>query len=209
MASDVLTARSLPLPGTFLFKNHSWILRMYAKGLLNFRTGVVVPAVGIAITEVSTRRRLKRTAEEAIEVDRNLILQQVHLQDVLVSGTAATILFFVPGVSAAASVALGASAVWSTGATTFYLVRRHHTEIKSAMKSAAREAQGWVDEAHRRLATRHAGPCQSTLIQSEPAESVGATSGPAPRKTSASSVGWAAVFLIVASALKEAGSEEA
>jgi hypothetical protein len=136
MASDVVTPMSLPLPGTFLLKNDSWVVQLYSKGLLNLRTGVITPLIGFALTEAETRFRHRKESDDEI-VD--LALQEAHLMAALIGGSAGLLLTLaLPETTAALIVALLASAAWHGVAAGCYWLKRHRVEIKSATGALVR-----------------------------------------------------------------------
>lgn len=136
MASDVLTARSLPLPFTHLMKSDSWIVQMYAKGIVNMRTAVVTPAIGVAITEATVRARLRRIEEE---IDKDKVLQDEHFKSAIVSAlSAVTLALLMSDPPAAIVFALAAAAVWSASAGGAYVVKRHQEQIGAALQATGR-----------------------------------------------------------------------
>lgn len=144
MASDVMTARSLPLPGTFLLKNESWVVQMYAKGLLNMRTGVIAPCLGVALTDLEVRMRFKAGD---LEDERDLVLQEAHLKAGAISGIATLLLLLMlPQVSPVPLVSLGASAVWYILAAAAYYLKRNHEVIRARLRNARRQAGEFVQE---------------------------------------------------------------
>lgn len=136
MASDVLTPMSLPLPGTFLLKNDSWIVQMYAKKLLNLRTGVITPLIGVALTEAEVRFR-HRKCDDAEVID--LALQEAYVASALIGASAGLLLSLtLPETTAALIVALFASAAWHGVGAGLYWVKRHRVEIKRAAVTLGR-----------------------------------------------------------------------
>ena len=137
MASDVLTARSLPLPFTHLMKSDSWIVQMYAKGIVNMRTAVVTPAIGVAITEATMRARLRRLDGET---EKDKVLQDEHIKSAVVSALSAGALALLLSDPPVALVfALFAAAVWSAAAGGAYVAKRHKEEISSAVMATRRK----------------------------------------------------------------------
>lgn len=137
MASDVLTARSLPLPFTHLMKSDSWMVQMYAKGIVNMRTAVVTPAIGVAITEATVRARLRRIEEE---IDKDKVLQDEHLKSAAISAlSAVTLALLMSDPPAAIVFALVAAALWSAAAGGAYVAKRHKEQIDSALRATGRK----------------------------------------------------------------------
>lgn len=133
MASDVLTARSLPLPFTHLMKTDSWIVQMYAKGIVNIRTAVVTPAIGVAITEATVRARLRGLDGET---EKDKVLQDEHIKSAVVSALSASAMVLLLSDPPVALVfALFAAAVWSAAAGGAYVAKRHKEEISSGVRA--------------------------------------------------------------------------
>lgn len=141
MASDVLTSRSLPLPGTFLLGNDSWIVQMYSKGWLNLRTGVITPMLGVAITDIETRWR-SRKPEAHLDLD--LTLQRSHTEAALIAGTVAiaTYIWGPVGVTSL-TIVFGASALWSGCASGFYCAKRHREDIRVLFRDVVTRFGEW------------------------------------------------------------------
>ncbi len=131
MASDLVTPMSLPLPGTCLLKNDSWIVRMYSKRLLNFRSGVVSPLLGVLLTEIEVRWRLR--ADETAEV--GLAMQRAHQSAGMICLIAGGLMLLVPH-TPSMIVAFMASAMWHLVIAGSYYTRRHSAEIKITLQRA-------------------------------------------------------------------------
>jgi hypothetical protein len=152
MASDVVTPRSLPLPGTYLLSKDSWIVQMYSKGLLNFRTGVISPAIGVCVTETEVRWRFRLSDDEE---NLDEILQQAHLQAAAIGAIAALLLaLFAVEIAAAAAMAFAASAVWSGSAAGVYWIKRHRGEIKEKARRVADRSREVAGRAKREVRER-------------------------------------------------------
>jgi hypothetical protein len=193
IASDVVTPMSLPLPGTFLIKNDSWIVQMYSIGLLNFRTGVICPAIGVGITEAEVRWRYGSLDDKE---DLDEILQQAHLQAAAVSAIAALLLvLFAPEIAAAAVVAFGASAVWSGAAAGAYWIKCHRGEIKEKTKAASQRASRLAKKTGTAVADRMRS-LRVRGVASEAEEVNGAVA--LPQEASRIAVGLAAAAIVVA-----------
>jgi hypothetical protein len=137
MASDILTARSLPLPFTHLLRSDSWIVQMYARGIVNMRTAVVTPGIGVAVTEVTVRARLRRADGE---IDKDKVLQDEHIKSAVISGLSAiTLALLMSDPPTALVFALSAAAVWSAAAGGAYLAKRHKAQIGSALRATSRK----------------------------------------------------------------------
>jgi NAD(P)-dependent dehydrogenase (short-subunit alcohol dehydrogenase family) len=113
-----------------------WVVRMYSKGLVNFRTGVITPAIGVALTEVSVRASF-RTNSDATDIDKDQRLQDEHMRSAAISAIAALLIYALMTEAALPMVvALSAAAIWSGAAAGAYYVKTHRAEIRSAIESA-------------------------------------------------------------------------
>lgn len=193
MVSDVMTARSLPLPGTFLLKNESWVVQMYAKGLLNLRTGVVTPCLGAALTDFEVRMRFRAGD---LEGERNLVLQEAHLKAGTISATATLLLLLLPHISPALLVSFGASAVWYILAAGVYCVKRNRQVIRVRLRTARAQAGNLVRGTRMRLGER---PESSPRVRGPSNDSAASEDGTTSMATSPSSValGIAAAAMVV------------